>query len=294
MSQEVRWGVEGDSDTMWNTIADGIRRRSKEVFGESKRKGPTSEETWWWNDEVQIMVKTKKECFKKWQKDQNAKKFQSYKHASKEAKKAVRDAKLKGYESFYARLDGKDGEKIIYKLAKSREKRARDVSQVKCIKSIDSVVLVKDESIRDRWKSYFEKLLNEKHERGFGGEEVYVLGENIEYEFYRRIQKFEVVKALKMMKPSKALGPDGIPIEVWKSLSDLGATWLTKLFNKIIMTRKMPDEWRRSTLVPIYKNKGDIQSYNNYRGIKLMSNTMKLWERVIEDRLRMVTTVSEK
>ena len=40
----------------------------------------------------------------------------------------------------------------------------------------------------------------------------------------------------------------------------------------------MPDEWRRSILVPIYKNKGDIESCNNYRGIKLMSHTMKLWE----------------
>ncbi|KAI8572618.1 hypothetical protein RHMOL_Rhmol01G0213300 [Rhododendron molle] len=170
------------------------------------------------------------------------KNFQGYKQASKEAKKAVRVAKLKAYESFYTRLDSKDGEKIIYKLAKSREKRARDISQVKCIKGIDSVVLVKDEAIRDRWKSYFEKLLNEKHEGDFGGEEVYVPGENIEYEFYRRIQKFEVVKTLKRMKPGKALGPDGIPIEVWKSLGDLGATWLTKFFNKIIMTRKMPDE----------------------------------------------------
>ena len=32
----------------------------------------------------------------------------------------------------------------------------------------------------------------------------------------------------------------------------------------------MPDEWRKSILVPIYKNKGDIQSCTNYRGIKLM------------------------
>ena len=143
-------------------------------------------------------------------------------------------------------------------------------------KRFDSVVLVEEEAIKDRWKSYFEKLLNKKHEGGFGGEEVYVPGENIEYEFYRRIQKFEVVKALKRMKPGKALGPNGIPIEVWKSLGDLGVTWLTKLFNKIIMTRKMLDEWRRSTLVPIYKNKRDIQNCNNYRGIKLMSHTMKL------------------
>ncbi|KAI8524935.1 hypothetical protein RHMOL_Rhmol13G0188400 [Rhododendron molle] len=103
-----------------------------------------------------------------------------------------------------------------------------------------------------------------------------------------------MVKALKRMKPGKALGPDGIPIEVWKSLGDMRVTWLTKLFNKIFMTRKMPDGWRRSTLVPIYKNKADIQSCNNYRGIKLMSHTMKFWERVIEHRLRIVTTVSEK
>jgi hypothetical protein len=47
----------------------------------------------------------------------------------------------------------------------------------------------------------------------------------------------------------------------------------------------MLDEWRKSIVVPVYLNKGDIQSYNNYRGIKLMSHIMKLWERVIEQRL---------
>jgi hypothetical protein len=55
----------------------------------------------------------------------------------------------------------------------------------------------------------------------------------------------------------------------------------------------MPNEWRRSILVPIFKNKGDIQSYTNYRGIKLMSHIMKLWERVIEHRLRKLTIVSK-
>jgi len=39
------------------------------------------------------------------------------------------------------------------------------------------------------------------------------------------------------------------------------------------------------------KNKGDIQSCTNYRGIKL-SHTVKLWERVIEHRLRGMTRVT--
>jgi len=55
----------------------------------------------------------------------------------------------------------------------------------------------------------------------------------------------------------------------------------------------MPNKWRKSTLVPFYKNKGDIQSCSNYRGIKLICHTMKLWERVIEHRLRQNVTISE-
>jgi hypothetical protein len=81
-----------------------------------------------------------------------------------------------------------------------------------------------------------------------------------------RIQEFEVQDALKRMKGGKAMGPDGLPIEVWRSLRDVAIVWLTKLFNLIIQSNKMPDEWRWSILVPIFKNKGDVQSCTNYRG----------------------------
>jgi Reverse transcriptase (RNA-dependent DNA polymerase) len=111
--------------------------------------------------------------------------------------------------------------------------------------------------------------------------------------FVRRIQESEVKEVLKKMKTGKALGPDDIPIEVWRCLGDIAIVCLTKLFNTIFRSNKMPDEWRRSILVPIFKNKGNIQSCTNYRGIKLMSHTIKLWERVIEHRLRKLTTVSK-
>jgi hypothetical protein len=48
-----------------------------------------------------------------------------------------------------------------------------------------------------------------------------------------RIQKSEVKDALKRMKGGKAMGPDGIPIEVWRSIGDEVIVWLTKLFNLI-------------------------------------------------------------
>ncbi|XP_060180662.1 uncharacterized protein LOC132610374 [Lycium barbarum] len=46
-------------------------------------------------------------------------------------------------------------------------------------------------------------------------------------------------------------------------------------------------------MIPLYKNKGDIQSCNNYRGIKLLSHTMKVWERVVEMRVRRDVSISK-
>ncbi|KAK3508704.1 hypothetical protein QTP70_004253 [Hemibagrus guttatus] len=96
------------------------------------------------------------------------------------------------------------------------------------------------------------------------------------------------------MKSGKAVGPDDIPVEVWKCLGEAAVEFLTSLFNRVLESERMPEEWRRSVLVPIFKNKGDVQNCNNYRGIKLMSHTMKLWERVVEARLRKVVEICEQ
>ncbi|KAK3515930.1 hypothetical protein QTP86_004742, partial [Hemibagrus guttatus] len=96
------------------------------------------------------------------------------------------------------------------------------------------------------------------------------------------------------MKSGKAVGPDDIPVEVWKCLGEAAVEFLNSFINRVLESERMPEEWRRSVLVPIFKNKGDVQSCSNYRGIKLMSHTMKLWERVVEARLRKVVEICEQ
>ncbi|XP_068203645.1 uncharacterized protein [Palaemon carinicauda] len=61
---------------------------------------------------------------------------------------------------------------------------------------------------------------------------------------------------------------------------------LSDLTQKIFNQEKMPEEWRRGLIIPINKGKGDIQECDNCRGIKLISHTMKIWEKIIEKRLR--------
>ena len=69
---------------------------------------------------------------------------------------------------------------------------------------------------------------------------------------------------------------------------------LWDLMKGIYEQEKKPTEWRDSVIIHIYKEKGDIQDCANYRGIKLMSHTMKMWERIIVRRLREETTIGDE
>ncbi|KAK3532018.1 hypothetical protein QTP86_003491 [Hemibagrus guttatus] len=48
------------------------------------------------------------------------------------------------------------------------------------------------------------------------------------------------------MKSEKAVGPDDIPVEVWKCLGEAAVEFLTSLFNRVLESDRMPEEWRRN------------------------------------------------
>ena len=204
-----------------------------------------------------------------------------YKEKKNKAKKAVAMAKGRAYDNSYARLKKKEGEKELYRLARQRDRAGKDVQNVRVIKDENGNVMVNSETVLKRWKEYFEKLMNEKNNREPGTEKPEVVNEEVNC-----VSREEVKNAVKRMKKGKAVGPDELQVEVWKCMGKMGIKFLTRLFNRLLMGERMSKEWRRSVLIPIYKIKGDAQCCENYRGIKLMIQTMKVWERIIEARLR--------
>nr|GEW23862.1 retrovirus-related Pol polyprotein LINE-1 [Tanacetum cinerariifolium] len=198
----------------------------------------------------------------------------------------------KAYEDLYKKLDSKEGANDIFKIAKARERRRRDLGDICFIKDEEGRTITDEAEIKKIWEEYFFSLFNAKEPKGLEDG----VGPNREAHtecYYSRISRAEVRNALQNMGRNKVVGPDQIPIEAWKSLGDEGTFWLTILFNKIFTSAKMPEERRLSEVIPIFKNKGDAQVCSNYRGIKLLGHTMNLWERVIKRRMRRVTSVSE-
>ncbi|KAK3522807.1 hypothetical protein QTP86_001539 [Hemibagrus guttatus] len=273
----------------WETTAEVIRETGRKVLGVSSGRRKEDKETWWWNEEVQDSIQRKRLAKKKWDMDRTEENRQEYKELQRRVKREVSKAKQKAYDELYTRLDTREGEKDLYRLARQRDRDGKDVQQVRVIKDRDGRVLTSEESVQRRWKEYFEELMNEENER-----EKRVEGVNSVEQKVDKIRKDEVRKALKRMKSGKAVGPDDIPVEVWKCLGEAAVEFLASLFNRVLESERMPEEWRRSVLVPIFKNKGDVQSCSNYRGIKLMSHTMKVWERVVEARLRKVVEICEQ
>ena len=72
----------------------------------------------------------------------------------------------------------------------------------------------------------------------------------IDQHVMQEISKEEVKRSLKSIKNNKAVGPDDIPVEAWKSLGEPAIEFLTCLFNKILDGKSMPEDWRQSTQVP--------------------------------------------
>jgi hypothetical protein len=69
------------------------------------------------------------------------------------------------YMELYRKLDKKEDENVVYKMAKLRERKTKDFNQVKYIKDEADRLLVNDDEIKNIWREYLDKLFNDESEK---------------------------------------------------------------------------------------------------------------------------------
>ena len=148
-------------------------------------------------------------------------------------------------------------------------------------------IVTEDEQIKTRWREYFEQLLNTENQRGILEQFDVVEGPEM------ALERVEVEKALKRMKLGKAGGPTELTSDMLLALGDEGVDWLTELLNKVWKEEEIPEDWKHSTLIRIFKGKGNILHCGDYRGIKLLEHMMEVYERIIDSRVREQVAVDE-
>ena len=96
--------------------------------------------------------------------------------------------------------------------------------------------------------------------------------------------EFEILKAIKSMKPKNCEGHDRIPLRILIDGIQILIAPLSTLFNKIYNQKKIPEQWLISKVIPIHK-KGPSTEIQNYRPISNLCSCSKIYEKLILARI---------
>lgn len=103
--------------------------------------------------------------------------------------------------------------------------------------------------------------------------------------FFHSVKKSEIKKTIKQLKNSPCTGTDGIKIQTLKETAEEIATPLEYIINTSLATGVFPDELKKAIVTPLHKG-GDEADVNNYRPISILNNISKIFEKIIDVRIR--------
>ena len=224
---------------------------------------------------MDVAVCRKRELFRIWRQSWNEEDSKKYGEAKKDVKRVV-------YMIMGQRVQ-EAVEKVVMmvvsclELPRKKVGEKKDIVGVSCLKDKNGVVKVSVEDGKKIWKEDMEKLMNVENKWSES-----IDASKVE-SAVKRIQVKEVQCAMNQMKIGKASGPFGVAIELFKAGGDKCLKSLTNIFN-ILFKDKLPEEWMLSSLVPMFKWKGDPFNPKSYRGIKLLEQAFKLYKKILDGR----------
>ncbi len=102
----------------------------------------------------------------------------------------------------------------------------------------------------------------------------------------------EMKEAIGKLKRRKAMGPDQIPNEALIETDEETRDLMRKALNATNKETQMPEMWQIGELHRLYKGKGTKGMCSNERGITVSSNVGKLYERMINERVKRKVTMT--
>ena len=75
-------------------------------------------------------------------------------------------------------------------------------------------------------------------------------------------------------------------LEILEMAGEVGVKWIGRLLNVCMQEGRIPKEWRMCLIVPVWERKGDVHDPGKCRGITLLSQVLKLLDRVLYARIR--------
>merc|ERR1711872_852032 len=286
--EKVRYTRVLSVEEEWKLFKCSIMECAARVCG-YKSIGAKSKRSAWWDDEIKELVKEKRKLFEQYTKSKKESDRQEYKRKKQEVKGVTRQKKNTIDERDGVQLSrySKENKKLFWSRGNGQRKKREQMSMR--VKDSEGNVMTEPTGVKSRWSEYFEQLLNVDDGRRAELTDVRGGGGNENMNANMDVRVDDVRRAAKKLKKGKSPGVDGITSEMLKYGGECILEWLTRVCKVCVSEEKVPNNWIRAIIVPLYKGKGDRSDCKNYRGISLLSIPGKVYGRILIERIRSLT-----
>ena len=268
--RDIDWGkmMRGNTEEAWvkfKEIIQGLERKHVPVRRETGRK------QLWMTGKAMRAVRRKRKIYARYRDGRHPACVEANKMARTEIKKARKNFETKLAQNI--RYDSKSFFAYVRSKSKARVKTGS-------LKDDNGKLLEKGGEVAEEFSEYFGSVFSkedlasipelpreEKSEEG---------GIKMEITFER------VRKILRRLRADKAPGVDELSPRILLHIQDEICLPLCILFEKSMEEGKVPEDWKRANIVPIYKA-GSRNRAENYRPVSLTSQVCKLFETLIRD-----------
>ena len=262
------------ADELLRTLLQRVAE-DMEVKEETRTSKNREKDRGWFDEECSIAKQEARKKLRELRKNRCDELYRVYVEA-KEAFRSICDVKKEAWEE----------EKI------SRIRKLSEVGDSKNfwkeIRKLNGYKGANTEIEEEQWVEHFREVF----EIGDSGDITEIDMENMEERADESLDKEigmeEISKAIHSMRNGKAPGEDGLPVEIFKVITEKPVILkaLSKLFNTIFEQGRVPRRWGTGIICPLYKGKGDKNTVDNYRGITLLNVIEKIFTRVLAERIK--------
>ena len=230
----------------------------------------------WLTPDVRNAIKKKRKSFNVYKRSLLEENKRIYQKRRNEVKRMIRAAK-RAKELDLARNCNADCKKFFsfYKMSNT----PKSIGPLK----VDDTIVSKDNDMVELLGNQFQSVFTIEDDSNIALLQPQILTEVTMWEL-GNISSETVRAYLKKLKPNKSEGPDGICARILKECEREIAIPLASIFSKSLRETKIPQDWKRAHIVPVFKG-GDKSNVENYRPVSLTSLVCKTLESIIKDNI---------